>query len=140
MALIDFKDPITAIIGIADKVFDRIFPDPVAAANAKLELFKLQQSGDLAQILAQLEINKIEAANPSKFVSGWRPFIGWVCGFACAWNWIALSIINSAIQIFVQTPIVLKPADLDQMMPVLFALLGLGVMRMQEKIKGVAAV
>ena len=28
--------------------------------------------------LAQIELNKIEAAHRSIFVAGWRPFIGWV--------------------------------------------------------------
>lgn len=139
MSLIEFKDPITAILGIADKVFDRLFPDPVAAANAKLEMYKLQQSGDLAQILGQLEINKIEAANASTFVSGWRPLVGWVCGISCCWNWVLLSVINAAMQIFMTVPIVLQPANTEQMLPTLGALLGLGAMRMNEKINGVAA-
>ncbi len=39
------------------------------AAQAKLELIKLQQSGDLAQIACQLEINKTEAANPNPFTA-----------------------------------------------------------------------
>jgi len=69
-------DPVTALLDIGGKVIDRLWPDPTQAANAKLELFKLQQSGELAQIAGQLEINKVEAANPSVFVSGWRPFVG----------------------------------------------------------------
>jgi len=85
-------DPVTAILDIGSKVIDRIWPDSAQAAAAKLELFKLQQSGELQQIMGQLEINKAEAANASVFVSGWRPFIGWVCGLACAWNWIGISI------------------------------------------------
>jgi hypothetical protein len=28
---------------------------------------------------AQAAINKVEAANASVFVSGWRPAVGWVC-------------------------------------------------------------
>jgi hypothetical protein len=85
-------DPITAILSIGSKVIDRVWPDPTQAAAAKLELFKLQQSGELQQIMGQLEINKVEAGNASVFVSGWRPFIGWMCGAACAWNWIGISI------------------------------------------------
>jgi hypothetical protein len=70
-------DPVTAILDIGGKVIDRLWPDPVQAAQAKLELIKLQQSGDLAQIAGQLEINKVEAASSNPFTSGWRPFVGW---------------------------------------------------------------
>jgi hypothetical protein len=41
---------------------------------------KLQQSGELAQLAGQMDINKTEAASSNVFVSGWRPAIGWVCG------------------------------------------------------------
>jgi hypothetical protein len=34
------------------------------------------------QMLAQIEVNKAEAASGSLFKGGWRPFIGWVCGIA----------------------------------------------------------
>ena len=61
-------DPISAALDIGGKLIDRLWPDPTQAAQAKLELFKLQQSGELAQITGQLEINKVEAANSSVFV------------------------------------------------------------------------
>ena len=130
-------DAITAILGIGNKVIDRLWPDPAQAAAAKLELFKLQQSGELAVITGQMEINKAEAANPSVFVSGWRPFIGWVCGAACAWNWIGLPMAK-ALAVYHQIPFALSPADLSEMMPVLIGLLGLGGLRTMEKIQGVA--
>ena len=43
-------DPVTAMLDIGGKVIDRLWPDPVQAAQAKLELIRLQQSGDLALI------------------------------------------------------------------------------------------
>ena len=131
-------DPVTALLDIGNTVISRIFPDPVQAATAKLELVKLQQSGELAQMTGQLDINKVEAGSTSTFVSGWRPFIGWVCGTACAWNWIGLK-----IAVFVAGlaghPINLQPADLSEMMPVLMGMLGIGALRTIEKINGVAA-
>ena len=131
-------DPVTAILDIGSKVIDRVWPDPTQAAAAKLELFKLQQSGELQQIMGQLEIDKAEASNASAFVSGWRPFIGWICGAACAWNWIGISIAK-IIAAFLQYPINLAPADLSEMLPVLMGMLGLGALRTVEKIQGVAA-
>jgi hypothetical protein len=130
-------DPISSILDIGSKVIDRLWPDPATAASAKLELFKLQQSGELAQITGQLEINKTEAASTSVFVSGWRPFIGWVCGAACAWNWIGLKI-ALFVAAFFNHPLALAPADLSEMTPVLMGMLGIGGLRTLEKINGVA--
>jgi hypothetical protein len=130
-------DPVSALLDIGGKVIDRLWPDPVQAATAKLELIKLQQSGELAAMAGQLEINKVEAANPSVFVSGWRPFIGWVCGSACAWNWIGLPIVKLALLIWGH-PIDLAPANLTEMLPVLLGLLGIGGLRTIERLNGVA--
>ena len=129
-------DPITALLEVGSKVIDRLWPDPVQRDAAKLELFKLQQSGELAQITGQLEINKEEAKSASVFVSGWRPFIGWVCGSACAWNWVGLPVAKFAMA-FLGHPLTLAPAELGEMLPVLFGMLGLGGLRTIEKIQGV---
>lgn len=125
------------LISLASKVFDKVFPDPSKAAEAKLELYKLQQSGELAAMLAQTETNKVEASSSSVFVAGARPFIMWVCGAGCAWNWIGLPV-ACFIMAIMNIPINIHPADLSEMMPLLFGMLGLGSLRTVEKIKGVA--
>ena len=120
-----------AVSDLASTVINKIWPD-------KTEAEKQQLAAAVMVVQGQLDINKVEAANPSVFVSGWRPFVGWVCGSACAWNWIGLSIVKTALIIWGH-PIVLSPADLSEMMPVLLGLLGLGTLRTVEKINGVAA-
>lgn len=130
-------DPVSILLEVGNKVIDRVWPDPAQAAQAKLELVKMQQSGDLAVIAGQMEINKVEASNSSVFVSGWRPFIGWVCGSACAWNWVGLPFVK-VIAVYYQIPFVVAPADLSEMMPILIGMLGLGGLRTVEKIQGVA--
>jgi uncharacterized membrane protein (DUF106 family) len=45
-------DPITAILGIGNKLIDHFFPDAGQAAEAKLKLLEMQQNGELAQIAA----------------------------------------------------------------------------------------
>ena len=62
-------NPLAAILGVGEKLIDRLFPDPVKKAEALLELRRLEQSGDLAVIANQAEINKIEAASSSLFVA-----------------------------------------------------------------------
>jgi hypothetical protein len=130
-------DPVSAALDLGGKLIERLWPDPTKQDAAKLELLKLQQSGELAQITGQLEINKVEAANSSVFVSGWRPFIGWCCGAGCAWNWILLPALTFLFAAFGH-PVQMYPADLGEMMPLLLGMLGIGGLRTFEKIKGVA--
>ena len=127
-------DPITAALDIGGKVISRLWPDPADQAKAQLALLELAQRGELAQ----LEVNKVEAANPSLFISGGRPFIVWVCGTAFAWNWIGLPVARFVAAYFGH-PLDIAPADMSEMMPVLLGLLGLGGLRTVEKLKGVAS-
>jgi hypothetical protein len=136
-------DPVTALLDVGSKIIDRLWPDPAQRDSAKLELFKMQQEGELARMSAengllvgQIDTNKIEAASPNLFVAGWRPFIGWSCGLACVWNWILLPAISAAL-VIAGNPVILQPADLSEMMPVLFAMLGIGTLRTIEKIQKV---
>lgn len=125
-------DPVSAVLDIGGKVIDRLWPDPASAAAAKLELFKLQQNGELAQITGQLEINKVEAANPSVFVSGWRPFIGWICGVGLSYQFLIYPILVAFEPKIVQL-------DMGTLITLLGGLLGLGTLRTVEKINGVAS-
>lgn len=119
-----------AVADLASTVINKIWPD-------KSEAEKQQLAAAVMVVQGQLDINKVEAASPSVFVAGWRPFIGWVCGAACAWNWIGISVVSTLLDIS-NHPIVLKPADVSEMMPVLLGMLGLGALRTYEKVKGAA--
>jgi hypothetical protein len=130
-------DPITAISNTVTTIIDKIFPDANQAALAKLELAKMQLKGDLDTVVGQLEINKQEAAHPSVFVSGWRPFIGWVCGFSFAYKFLIGPIIQQiSIAYGYNWPVV--PIDMEAMIYILGGMLGLGGLRTFEKVKGVA--
>jgi len=131
-------DPLTALLDVGSKVIDRVWPDPEKAAAAKLELFKLQQSGELAMIAGQMEINKVEAANPSVFVSGWRPAIGWICGAGFGVQFVIGPLAEWGSALYGH-PVKFPQMDTGTMMPLLLGMLGLGGMRTAEKIQGVAA-
>lgn len=124
-------DPVTALLDIGGKVIDRIWPDPVQAANAKFELFKLQQSGELQQMAGQMEINKVEAASTNWFVAGWRPYIGWICGTGLLYQFLFYPI---AIAWFPK----IQQLDMGTLLTLLGGLLGLGTLRTYEKLTGVA--
>ena len=121
-----------AVSDLANSVINKIWPD-------KTEAEKQQLAAAVMVIQGQLDINKVEAASPSLFVSGWRPALGWICGTACAWNWVGLPIAKLALALYGVT-IELSPADVSEMMPILLGMLGLGGLRSYEKVKGVAAV
>ena len=120
-----------AVSDLVNTAINKIWPD-------KSEAEKQQLAAAVMIVQGQIDTNKIEAANPSVFVSGWRPFIGWVCGSACAWNWIGLPIAKVGLML-AGYQLDLAPANLTEMMPVLMGMLGLGGLRTIEKIKGVAS-
>ena len=120
-------------IAAALKVLDKFIPDPAAKAKAEGELRSSLQLWDKGQT----DINVVEAANTNLFVSGWRPFIGWVCGAALAYQYVAAPLL-----MWVATSLhitLAAPPKLDGMLwELVFALLGLGGLRTLERIKGVA--
>jgi len=131
-------DPVTAVLDIGGKLIDRMWPDPAQAATAKLELIKLQQSGDLAQMTGQLDINKIEAASNSTFVSGWRPACGWVCAMALLYQYLIRPLAIAVFSAFGH-PLPVMPGLDENLWQLMMAMLGMGGLRTFEKVQGVAA-
>ena len=131
-------DPVSALFEVGSKVLDRVLPDPAQQAAAKLELMKLQQNGELAQITGQMGINKVEAASSSLFVSGWRPSIGWVCGAGFAVQFVIGPLAEWGAAL-AGHPVKVPQMDTGTMMPLLLGMLGLGGLRTAEKLADKAA-
>lgn len=127
------------ILGIAGKVLDRVIPDKAAAEKAKLELAAEIQRDENQLLLQQIQVNLVEAANPSLFVSGWRPFVGWVCGAGLAYVAILEPMIRFAAQVWFGYKGGFPVIDTSLTMQVLLGILGLAGMRSFEKAKSVAA-
>jgi hypothetical protein len=129
-------NPLELIVGPLFKVIDKIIPDPQAKAQMQLELIRLQQSGELAQMTGQMEINKVEAASPDLFRGGWRPFIGWICGAGLLYQFLLRPLLGwlSNINGWAVPP----PLEMDTLLTLLLGMLGLGAYRTAEKVKGVA--
>jgi len=128
-----------AILGIGGKLIDKLIPDPTAQDAARLELLKLQQSGELAAMTAQTEINKAEASNPSVFVSGARPFILWGCGMAMLYAALFEPIMRFVAVVIFHYSGGFPAIDTALTTQVLLGLLGLGSLRTYEKTQGVAS-
>ena len=83
----------------------------------------------------QLDINKVEASHRSIFVSGWRPFLGWVSGLSIGYVYLFQPLLDMILQMFgVEVDWVVL--DLGQLMPLILGMLGLGGLRSFEKAKG----
>ena len=131
-------DPISAALDLGNTLISRIFPDPAQAANAKLELLKLQQSGDLATMTAQTDINKEEAKSSSLFVSGWRPAIGWVCALALVYQYL-IRPLSGTIGFLLGATLPPLPGLDDNLWQLMMGMLGMGGLRTFEKVQGVAS-
>lgn len=114
-----------AVADLASTVINKIWPD-------KSEQEKAQLAMAVQVVQGQLDINKAEAANPSLFVAGWRPAIGWVCAAALAYQYLARPLILG----FGLTP--MMPGLDDTLWQLLMGMLGLGGLRTYEKVQGVA--
>jgi hypothetical protein len=133
-----------ALIPLLSGLMDKLFPDPAAAAAAKLQVMQMAQTGELAQLDAELKmatgqmtVNQVEATSSSLFVSGWRPFIGWICGAAFAYKFVLAPAAAFALTA-AGHPVTLPVLDFTEMSTVLLGMLGIGGLRTLEKIKGVA--
>jgi hypothetical protein len=122
--------PVTGLISefVEDKDKSKALAHEIATMAEK-------HANDIAK--AQIEVNKVEAASSSLWVSGWRPAVGWVCVMGMAGNFMVIPFANFVLALLdIEVSIPLVP--LDTMMPVLMGMLGLGAMRSFEKTKGVS--
>lgn len=120
------------LVGPISALLSRVIPDKSERDRLAHEISTMAEVQAHQQIMAQVEVNKVEAAHRSLYVAGWRPFIGWSCGIAMAFNYIGVPVIETGSVLY-GTPLSIDPLDLEVMMPVLLGMLGLGGMRSYEK-------
>lgn len=135
--------PIIPIIGLIGSVLDKLIPDKDAAAKAKAEMGLLLATQEFQTQLAQIEVNLADARSGKWWQAGWRPFLGWTCGFAFAYTYIFQPFAMFLAFTFGDAEQVkqisgLPALDVGMMMPILLGMLGLGAYRTHEKVKAVA--
>lgn len=140
---------IAPIFDIGSKIIDRLWPDPAKAAEAKMELLKMQESGELQRMTldnellkGQIEVNKIEAASSSLFNSGWRPAIGWTCAISLFCYFVPYVLAATAlwvVQVARTGELVARPdLGISDLIGLVLAMLGIAGMRTYEKKHNVA--
>jgi len=127
-------DPITAALDIGGKLIDRLLPDKSANDAAKAALVQMQLNGELAQIQGQIQTNIAEAANAHVFVSGWRPYIGWICGTGLGYEFLLRPILTFTAGLL-HSAVVAPNIDMGDLIILLTGMLGFGAMRSFDKAK-----
>ncbi len=108
------------VADLANKILS-YFPDAQQRADAQKHLEDLVS----AVQTQQSAVNLAEANSGNVFVSGWRPFIGWVCAIGFTYS-IAMPVFHG------------QPLDTITLNNLLWGMLGLGAYRSADKLGGVA--
>ena len=118
------------LIGPVSGLLDKFIEDKDKKAALAHEISTMAERHAQELSRGQLEVNKVEAAHKSLFVSGWRPAVGWCCCLALLYN----TILAPVLAIWFPVPEV----DSSLLTPVLMGMLGMGAMRSFEKKNNVA--
>lgn len=138
-------------LGVQEKT-----PEAVAKAVAttpaadilKLELEFKQHciDNDLKLDLAQIELNKIEAEAGKNtegwmalFVSGWRPFLGWIGGFGIGYQFLLRPLLNGIVSVFGGAPNHFTSLEMQDLIAIVVTMLGHSAMRSYDKKNRVAS-
>jgi len=126
-------DAISAVSNLASTVVTRVWPDATEIEKQKLIQATAELQNEYNLILGQIDTNKIEASNTNWFVSGWRPFVGWVCGFSLAYAAILEPLARFVATVVFAYVGIFPVIDTTITLQVLLGMLGFGAMRTAEK-------
>ncbi len=135
MGMVDFKlsDIGDTIRAVREAITGEKIQDPAEMQRLANDLATMEAA--LRQ--GQMKVNEAEAAHPSIFVAGWRPWIGWVAGMALAWQYIAHPMLVWLLAIFAPDLTPPPALDLSGLYPLILGMLGIGAMRSYDKKSGV---
>jgi hypothetical protein len=125
------------LIGPVTGLLDKFVEDKDQKARLAHEIATMSERHAQELAVAQIEVNKAEAASGSIFKGGWRPAIGWVCASAFAYHFVLQPVI---VFIVLSAGVDLPPLpefDMASLMTVMMGMLGLGGLRTYEKQKGI---
>ncbi len=126
------------LIGPVTGLLDKFVEDKDQKSRLAHEIATMSERHAQDLAIAQIEVNKAEAASGSIFKGGWRPAIGWVCASAFAYHFVLQPlIVFGVLTAGVELP-PLPEFDMASLMTVMMGMLGLGGLRTYEKQKGIS--
>tara|TARA_R100001460_G_scaffold10308_1_gene24375 strand:+ start:613 stop:1017 length:405 start_codon:yes stop_codon:yes gene_type:complete len=129
-------DLLGKLVDPVSNILDKVIEDKDQKAKLAHEIATMAERHGQEAMLAQLEINKAEAASGSLFKGGWRPAVGWVCAIAFAYHFVLQPLLIFGLSYAgLDTP-PLPEFDVGTLLPVLGGMLGIGTLRTYEKQKG----
>lgn len=129
---------VNTLVGPISGLLDKFIPDADTKAKLAHEIATMSAKQAHESAMAQIEVNKTEAAHRSVFVAGWRPFTGWCLGAALCWHFILQPFVLFCTTLAGHELPPLPAFDMDSLLTVLLGMLGLGGLRTFEKSRGVS--
>jgi Na+-transporting methylmalonyl-CoA/oxaloacetate decarboxylase gamma subunit len=135
-------DPLTAGMDLIGKAIDRFVPDPQAAAQAKLEMYKAQQAGQFEEVRIAMSAILAEANSSDPWTSRARPSFLYVVYTLLLFG-LPMGVLSAFSPSAAQAVAAGFKAWLAAIPPELYILFGTvmtgyGISRTVEKVKGVA--
>ena len=127
---------VSSLIGPVTGILDKVIEDKDQKAKLAHELATMADKFSHEQQLAQIEVNKAEAASGSLFKGGWRPCVGWICAIAFAYHFIVKDLIIFGASFAGADLPELPEFEMGTLLTVLGGMLGIGGLRSYEKTKG----
>ena len=127
---------IASLIGPVSGILDKVIPDSDMKAKLAHEIATMSDNHAQQALLAQLEINKAEAASGSLFKGGWRPAVGWICAIAFGYHFVLQPLLVFVLTASGVDLPDLPEFDMSTLLTVLGGMLGIGGLRSYEKTKG----
>ena len=124
------------LIGPVSSLLDKFVEDADQKAKLAHEIATMSQRHAQELALAQIDVNAAEAASGSLFKGGWRPFIGWTCGFAFFYHFVGQPLAIFALTVGGMEIPTLPEFEMGTLLTVLGGMLGIGGLRTYEKQKG----
>lgn len=125
-------------VGSVANIIDEFHVSEEEKGKIKIRLKELENQINAKQI----DVNLADAKSTATDISGilqrsWRPLIGISCAFAIFWEYVAKQFTMFFLALFSIETAPLPSLDLDALMPLVLALLGMAGIRTFEKVKGV---
>lgn len=125
---------IGSIIESVGKVADDLITSDQEREELRLKEKEIDQRNDLAQI----DLNKTEAATGNMFVGGWRPAIGWTCAISlfCYYvPYILAATVLWVMQVVKTGQLVARPdLGIADIVGLVLSMLGMSALRTKEKL------